>query len=195
MGEPVWSFDKLDGSNIRTEWSKKKGFWKFGSRKRLLGADQDLLSEAEPTFIEQHGEALERILVDNNWRERVTIFSEFHGPNSEFGQHKRGDKFRCTILDIWIHKKGQLPPREFVTLFENTDIDVAPLLHQGPLDAEFIEQVRNGELPGVTFEGVVCKGRELSPGRRVMCKVKTQAWMDRLRVFCGEDDNLFAKLA
>lgn len=195
VGEPVWVFDKIDGSNIRTEWSKKNGFWKFGSRKRLLGTDQDVLAEAEPTFLEQHGEELERILVDHRWRERVTIFSEFHGPNSEFGQHKRGDAFRCTILDIWVHKQGQIPPQDFVKMFENTDIDVAPLLHRGPLSVELIEKVRNGEFPGVTFEGVVCKGRQISPGRRLMCKVKSQAWLDRLRGFCGDDDALFEKLA
>ena len=195
VGEPVWAFDKIDGSNIRTEWSKKKGFWKFGSRKRLLGTDQDILAQAEPTFIEQHGEELERIFVDNRWREKVTVISEFHGPSSSFGQHVRGEKFRCTIIDIWIHKKGQLPPRDLVKLFENTDIDVAPLLYRGPLSAEFIEQVRAGELPGVTFEGVVCKGRQVSPGRRLMCKVKSQAWLDQLRSFCGDDENLFAKLA
>ena len=36
----AYAFDKLDGSNIRAEWHPKKGFWKFGSRTRLLGTDQ-----------------------------------------------------------------------------------------------------------------------------------------------------------
>lgn len=29
-------FDKLDGSNLRFEWSKKQGWYKFGTRHRLF---------------------------------------------------------------------------------------------------------------------------------------------------------------
>jgi len=36
-------FDKLDGSNIRAEWSPKKGFYKFGSRTQLLTPEQTTL--------------------------------------------------------------------------------------------------------------------------------------------------------
>ena len=32
----IIAFGKYDGSNIRAEWSQKKGFYKFGTRKRLL---------------------------------------------------------------------------------------------------------------------------------------------------------------
>lgn len=28
----IYAFDKLDGSNIRFEWSRKRGFYKFGTR-------------------------------------------------------------------------------------------------------------------------------------------------------------------
>jgi hypothetical protein len=28
FGEPIYAFDKLDGSNIRAEWNKKRKFWK-----------------------------------------------------------------------------------------------------------------------------------------------------------------------
>jgi hypothetical protein len=31
-GVPVYMFEKIDGSNIRVEWSKKKSFYKYGSR-------------------------------------------------------------------------------------------------------------------------------------------------------------------
>lgn len=43
---PVIAFDKLDGSNIRCEWNRKKGLHKFGSRKVLLGADHTVLGES-----------------------------------------------------------------------------------------------------------------------------------------------------
>jgi hypothetical protein len=34
FGEPVIAFEKLDGSNIRLEWQRKRGFFKFGRWKR-----------------------------------------------------------------------------------------------------------------------------------------------------------------
>lgn len=36
LGQPFVAFDKLDGSNIRAEWDRKKGWLRFGSRRRLL---------------------------------------------------------------------------------------------------------------------------------------------------------------
>lgn len=48
FGIPAYVFDKLDGSNIRAEWNKKKGFHKFGSKNRLIGTDQLFLPEAIP---------------------------------------------------------------------------------------------------------------------------------------------------
>ena len=43
---PVYAFDKLDGSNIRAEWTIKNGFHKFGSRRRLLDPNEEPLGEA-----------------------------------------------------------------------------------------------------------------------------------------------------
>lgn len=40
---PVYVWDKLDGSNIRAEWSKKNGFYKFGTRERLLDSTDKVL--------------------------------------------------------------------------------------------------------------------------------------------------------
>lgn len=31
FGESCYAFEKLDGSNIRAEWSKKQGWHKFGT--------------------------------------------------------------------------------------------------------------------------------------------------------------------
>ncbi len=48
VGKDVYAFDKLDGSNIRAEWTRKtKSFVKFGSRKRLLGEDQGKIAVAK----------------------------------------------------------------------------------------------------------------------------------------------------
>lgn len=40
---PYWIFDKIDGSNLRAEFSSKRGFYKFGSRTQLLTPDQEAL--------------------------------------------------------------------------------------------------------------------------------------------------------
>jgi hypothetical protein len=42
LGRPFVAFDKLDGSNIRAEWDRKKGWHRFGSRRRLLDASEPL---------------------------------------------------------------------------------------------------------------------------------------------------------
>ena len=42
----VYAFDKIDGSNIRAEWTPKKGFDKFGSRNCLMDASHPHLGDA-----------------------------------------------------------------------------------------------------------------------------------------------------
>ena len=46
LGRPFVAFDKLDGSNIRAEWDRKKGWHRFGSRRRLLDPSLPLLGQA-----------------------------------------------------------------------------------------------------------------------------------------------------
>ena len=37
-GRDIIGFDKLDGSNIRCEWSRKRGWYKFGTKSmKILG--------------------------------------------------------------------------------------------------------------------------------------------------------------
>ena len=62
----IYAFAKLDGSNIRAEWSRKKGFYKFGSRKRLLGTDQNTIPEAEELVRAQEKEFAETFRK-NQW--------------------------------------------------------------------------------------------------------------------------------
>jgi len=42
----IYAFDKIDGSNIRVEWSDKQGFYKFGSRNRLIDENTYRLGES-----------------------------------------------------------------------------------------------------------------------------------------------------
>ena len=86
-----------------------------------------------------------------------------------------------------------LEPRDFLRTFDQ--VDHAPLLYHGNANQPFIETVNNGVLDGMTFEGVVCKGKHVSPGRPLMFKLKNKAWLDRLKEKCGDDERLFKELA
>jgi hypothetical protein len=94
-----WVFDKLDGSNIRAEWSKKRGFYKFGSRKRLLGTDQGILARAEELirfYEERFTMRFGEFKID-----RAICFFEFWGPSSFAGFHKKDDILhRVSLIDI-----------------------------------------------------------------------------------------------
>jgi hypothetical protein len=84
-GLPIYAFDKLDGSNVRVEWTRKNGFCKFGSRNRLIGSDQPFLSEAID-LMKQYEADLTRIFKDQRYESAVAFF-EFFGKNTFAGHH------------------------------------------------------------------------------------------------------------
>ena len=51
---------------------------------------------------------------------------------------------------------------------------------------ELVARVRRGELPGVTFEGIV--GKAGDGHSLVMAKAKTEAWVRRILERYGEDE-------
>lgn len=186
----VFAFDKIDGSNIRAEWTRKNGFTKFGSRKRLLDASDPLLGEAIGIFKETHEEVLSRIFTQARY-EKATAFLEFSGENSFAGYHE-DEAHKLTLFDVHVYKKGLLLPQDFLKLVED-QVETPELLHFGKATAPFIESVKKSTLEGMTFEGVVCKGeRKKLP---VFFKVKSDAWLQRLKTKCGGNENLFQTLA
>jgi hypothetical protein len=189
-GLSVYAFSKLDGSNVRAEWTRKQGICKIGSRKRLLGSDQGILVRAEALIREQEVE-LAAIAKENRW-DKLTLFFEFLGPSSFAGNHVEGEQQSVYLIDVAPHKQGIMPPREFCKTFEGR-VPTAPLLYHGPCDGEFVESVRAGTLEGMPFEGVVCK---TSQGRHklVMFKIKSRAWLERLKEHCQGDERLFEQL-
>ncbi len=177
----VYAFDKLDGSQIRAEWSRKKGgFSKFGTRSRLLGSDEPVLGKAIPLLREKYEEDIDRICKSNKsgWQ-RVTLFFEFFGHNSFAGVHEEDDDFNVVLFDAAPRELGFLGPREFLKLF--AEVDTAELLYRGTVNEEFIQSVRTSELEGMSFEGVICRGTSFP------FKIKSQAWLDRLRDRCDSE--------
>ena len=188
----IHAYDKLDGSNIRAEWTRKNGFSKFGTRTQLLDTSHRFLGGAIPLFQDKYVDELHARFKKERW-EKATVFFEFHGPNSFAGKHNLDDMHDVTLFDIHQYKQGLLTPKRFEDITEG--IDTAALLYQGKPNQQFLEEVRQGRLEGMTFEGVICKGGLDNRRRLIQFKVKNQAWLDRLRNLVGDDDMLFRKLA
>jgi len=190
-GQAIYAFDKLDGSNVRAEWKRKRGWWKFGSRTRLLDRSESPLGEAIDLFLYGQANELERRFREERWDE-ATAFMEFWGPSSFAGTHQDEQHF-VSLIDVSVQKRGLLLPKDYLELTEG--LPRARLLYHGNANEPFVESVRTGTLEGMTFEGVVCKGPFVSPGLPLMFKVKNQAWFDRLRATCGGDEEKFRRLS
>lgn len=187
---PIISFNKLDGSSIRSEWNKKNGFYKFGSRTRLLDSNEKPLGEAVQLIKTKYEKDLSNIFNKQRF-ERVICFFEFFGPNSSFGQHI--DEVHDVVLfDIDVYKKSLLLSREFIKLVGH--LDIPKVLYEGKANTSLQESVYESKLDGMTFEGVVCKGEYDKYKQPTMFKIKSKAWLDKLKNYCGDNLELYEKL-
>jgi len=188
--ETYYFFDKLDGSNIRAEWSKKKGFYKFGTRKRLLEEKEEGLGEAVTLIKEFEKDFLD--FAKKQKVDRFVAFFEFFGENSFAGNHEKEDH-KVVLIDLNIYKKGFLHPKDFINLFENSNIEIPKLLYVGKPNQDFFESVWNGTLEGMTFEGVIGK-RMIGKNSHDYFKTKNKAWLDKLKERCGNNQALYNRL-
>jgi len=189
--QPIYAFDKLDGSNIRGEWNKKRGFYKFGSRTQLIGEDDKTLGPSRELIMDTYADDLAHVFQERRW-DRAICFFEFHGPNSFAGLHQPGETPEVTLFDVAPHRKGILEPNVFLDFFGH--LKHAALLYQGDPDEAFIQSVKDGTLEGMTFEGVICKGTNISPGRPLMFKVKNRAWIEAVKVKYANNEKLLKEL-
>lgn len=182
-GLPIIAFDKLDGSSIRFEWNKKKGFYKSGSRNVMIDENSEQFGVGVKIFKEKYEEKLSQIFTSKKYRDILSFvcFGEFVGKKSAFGQHEFGnDEFDVVLFDIDRYKKGFIPPREFVNDFG--DLGIPRVIYEGNLNKEFVERVKRNEFN--LSEGTICKGKiETKKGREQLyyCKIKTDDWFTRLR--------------
>jgi hypothetical protein len=169
------TFDKIDGSNLRFEWTRKRGWFKFGTRNRLFDESDPIFGEAIPLFRHTLAEQLERIFMSQGWQ-KVVVFTEFWGTQSFAGIHEPNDPKFLTLIDVSPHQRGIIDPKEFIKLFG----EFGPkYFGQVAWNKLFIDQVRNGEMD-LSFEGVV--GKALRNKQVVMFKTKTQAWIDKVKL-------------
>lgn len=187
-------FVKYDGSNLRFEWSKKRGWYKFGTRKLLFDASHPIFGTAIELFLNSYADDLEKVFnTSKNLKNsnEIIVFAEWFGAETFAGHHLPNDPKKLVLFDVNVHKKGLMSPREFLNEFGH--LEIAELLDKKHIDDEFISEVRSGifncsskySIANKIPEGVICKG---GSGHNLwMCKIKTQNYLVRLKEVLGED--------
>jgi hypothetical protein len=179
LGKPCIAFVKYDGSNLRFEWNKKKGWNKYGTRRHLFDRYDPIYGSAVDLFERHLAEPLEKVFYDKKdykGIDQITVFAEFFGPNSFAGDHEPEDPKELILFDVNPLKKGIVSPRDFVRHFGHIPC-TAQVLYEGVLNNEFVQSVINNELP--VQEGVVAKGGQ---GHQLwMAKIKTAAWVQSIK--------------
>lgn len=181
FGMPCIAFYKYDGSNIRAEWNKKQGWYKFGTRNVLLHESEPYFGRAIQLFKDTYGEVLAKVLTDTYRCQQAEAYCEFFGEDS-FGNYHNYDKpFEVMLIDVSIHKRGMVVPREFVKNFGH--LKSASVVFDGFFSEEFINDVVENKF-GLK-EGVVVKGFDPSKKSEQhslwMAKVKTRWWLEELK--------------
>lgn len=187
------AFYKYDGSNIRSEWSRKTGWSKFGSRNCLLDKDHPFLGDAIEIFRQTYAEPLTKLFKESKYFrgiEGATAFCEFFGPKSFAGVHFPDDPKELVLFDLNILKKGFMLPRDFARILGDAGIKIAQVIYEGNFGVQFIRDVMDGKYP--VYEGVVAKGviegKKKNPQHGLwMAKVKTRMWLDELRTKASSD--------
>ena len=171
LGNSCIAFEKLDGSNIRAEWSRKQGWYKFGTRKTMIGGDSAFKEAVD--LIRDTADIIPLAL--DNPKFPFVAFFEFLGDNSMAGFHIPEDPKRIVLIDVSLYKQGMLSPYEFNRLFMN--VSTPKVVYEGILTHEFVNSVKRGEIG--SFEGVVVKG--IDGKMPWMTKIKSDAWLAEVR--------------
>ncbi len=189
----LYVFDKLDGSNIRAEWSRKRGFYKFGTKNQLIDESAKPFGQSISLIRSKYEKQLNEIFKEQRWQE-VVCFFEFYGKESFAGFHPEDDEKTVTLIDVNIYKQGLLEPSEFIKIFK--DVEIPKVIHEGYINPTFVENIRENNIEGITFEGCICKGKNDKKTKMpIMFKIKTRDWLNKLKIHCKDDEKLFEKLA
>lgn len=192
---PCIAFYKLDGSNMRAEWSRKRGWHKFGTRYTVFDETSDQWGHFIPQFLEKYGDPLVEVFKKNkNYRsvQSFIVFCEHFGPSSFAGWHdyeELAKEGNCVLIDVNVHKRGIVLPRDFINDFGH--LDTPKVIYEGNFGKQFIQDVRDNKFE--LGEGVVVKG--VNPKRKReqhglwMSKVKTKWWLEELKRRARADDS------
>ena len=189
----IYVFDKLDGFNMRVEWNSKKGFYKFGTKNQLIDEKTMPFGRAIPLIKEKFEQDLTMVFEEQKWKDAICFF-EYYGPSSFAGNHNFEEQMTVTLIDVNPYKEGIMPPTQFIKLFGH--LDIPKVCYEGHITTELFDKIKQSTLPGMTFEGVVCKGaNDKLTKMPIMFKIKSKAWLDKLRAYCKGDEKLFERLS
>lgn len=176
------TFAKLDGSNLRFQWDTKLGWYRFGSRRRLIDESHSEFGSAMKMFLADFAEPFEKLATENSWKGAV-VFCEFWGVQSFAGEHEPDDHKFLTPIDVAVYKKGLLSADEFVRNFD--DLFDLRYLGEQTWDNNFVQSVRDSSLPDMAFEGVI--GKNGHGHKRLAIKLKSDAWIAKVLNKYGEE--------
>lgn len=179
----AYIFDKLDGTSHRSEWNKKRGWYKHGLRHTRNDETNPLpfFASVPENFEIRLAEPLTRICHDQRWQ-NVVVFFEFWGTQSLAGFHVLDDPKFLTVFDVAVGDEI-LDPATFRKLFEDK-VPTARCLGRANWTRGYVDLIRHGMVEGITSEGAVAK---LGTRHEIIrAKAKTQAWIDRVLARHGE---------
>lgn len=182
-GEPCVGFYKYDGSNLRWEWNKKRGFYKYGSRTQLFDESHEMFSQAIPIFQDTIAPTLIQIVKDNYKVDDFLCYTEFFGESSFAGWHDLSEEKKLILLDVWIPHKGFIIPKTFNKMFSGHEWS-PKVVYEGNFNKQLCEDVKSGKYD--LDEGMMCKGVD-NKGQQWMIKMKTQTYLDKLKNKYGND--------
>lgn len=188
IGENIWAFDKLDGSNIRCEWNKKRGWYKFGTKNQIIDERNEQFGNAVTVFMNKYSESLNKVFKDNRDYTKAlsfVVFVEYFGDCSFAGYHVEEDDNKDVVLfDVNAYKKGFIKPNTFVKDFGH--LHIPELIYEGEYTKEFIQDVREGKYS--LKEGAVVKGLRKTKNDELvwMTKIKQNSWLEKLKDKFGE---------
>lgn len=180
LGLDCYAFDKLDGSNMRFEWNRKRGWYKFGTRNNMIDRSSLEFGKGIDIFINKYNEDLSRIFRDKYSKvESFVVFGEYLGENSFAGQHVNSDIKDVVVFDVNQYKRGFIPPKEFIDNFGH--IHTPSIIYNGKYDVDLIKSIKENRYN--LSEGVIIKGFEKEIW---MTKIKTNEWLNKVRSIFGE---------
>jgi len=178
----AYVFAKPDGRNTRWEWSRKRGWHKFGTRTRRFDETDPEYAPAITLFHASLADPVERIAKKQRW-DRLVAFAEWWGDQSLAGFLSPDDTTYLSLFDVVVAEdQGLLGPRDFVKLFVD-EVPTVGYLGRHHWTRGFVERVWRGEVEGASFEGVVGKGV-----RGEKAKAKTRAWVEAIRARYAPDE-------
>jgi hypothetical protein len=130
------------------------------------------------------------IFQEQKWKDAICFF-EFHGASSFAGFHNFEETMDITLLDVNPYKQGILLPTQFLNLFKH--LDIPNLVYEGYITTDLFDQIKQSTLTGMSFEGVVAKAND--DGQLTMFKIKSKAWLNKLKEHCKDNQQLFEQLS